>query len=81
MDKEKNKERNYGWLIPVFLNLLVLVIVRNIFQENSWDRAVMLAVAALGFPWFLYFVVGRMISHVATNRLRESPNGEDTDFV
>ena len=75
------KERNYAWLIPVILNLLVLGVVRGIFQETSLDRAVLLTAAALGFPWLLYFVISRLINHVAEDRLKKSINGEETDFI
>ena len=75
------KQRNYTWLIPAVLNLLVLAILWDLFQEIRVERAIILTIAALGWPWLMFLVISKMVSHVAASRAKKSGDAEDVDFV
>jgi hypothetical protein len=75
------KEKSWFVLIPIGFNLLVLGILPQLLREQDIARAILLAVAALVCPWVLYFIIGRVISHIVTRTKAEHQPVDDSDFV
>jgi len=75
------KERNWFILIPIGFNLLVLGILPQFVREQDFARAILVSIAALAWPWVLYFIIGRLINHVRARTKAERQTAEDRDFV
>jgi len=75
------KERNWYILIPIVLNLLVLVVLPTLWRQNGPERTLIIAVAALGWPWLMYFVIGRIIEHTITKASQSHKASDHEDFV
>ena len=61
---------NRYMLIPLVLNLLALIVIPTIFAENTFAKAALLTVAALAWPWVLYFLIGSAVSHAIQSDAR-----------
>ena len=73
--------KNPFLIIPIVLNLLVLLVVPLLLHENGLARATIVAVAALGAPWILFFIIGRVLDHVVRTTQEERDEAEHRDFV
>ena len=72
---------NRYMLIPLALNLLALIVIPTLFAENTFAKAALLTVAALAWPWVLYFLVGSAVSHAIESDTRKRKEEEESDFV
>jgi hypothetical protein len=77
----KPRERNRVIFIPIVFNLLVLVIIPTVFRQWGLERALVIAVAALGWPWLMYAIIGRLIRHVSARADARRNEAEHDEFV
>jgi hypothetical protein len=70
-----------GILVPIVLNLMVLTVVPQVFAENPPSTAVPLLVLVMAWPWFLSWIVGRVLKNHAEKIARQRDDAEDTDFI
>ncbi len=75
------KDRNWYILIPIVLNVLVLVVLPTLWRQNGPERTLIVAVAALGWPWLMYFVIGRIIEHIIAKTSQGRETSDHEDFV
>ena len=75
--------RGSAWTlgIPIVLNLLVILILPQLYQENTAANATLVAVAALGTPWVLAALIGRILRSVVEDATRAQEERHDRDFV
>jgi len=70
-----------GILVPIVLNLMVLTVIPRVFAENPPATAVPLVVLVMAWPWFLSWIVGRVIRGYEEKRARRPEDTEDRDFI
>lgn len=74
-------KRNPYLLIPIFLNVILLAGVPYFGGLTDVVGLVPLLVLAFATPWFLYFLIGRILADVEKKARREGDGPEDTDFI
>ena len=70
-----------GILVPLVLNLMVLTVVPRVFAENPPSTAVPLLVLVMAWPWFLSWIVGRVLKGHAEKIARQRDDAGDDGFV
>ena len=76
-----NLKRNPYLLIPIFLNVILLAGLPYFGGLTEVAGLIPVIVLALATPWFLYFLIGRILADVEKKARRESDGPEDTDFI
>jgi len=70
-----------AYLVPIVLNLLVLTVVPRVFAENPPSTALPLVVLVLAWPWFLSWIVGRVLKAHEQKIARRREDEDDRDFI
>jgi K+ transporter len=72
--------RNPYMFIPIVLTIAVVLIAPKTVQEHGIN-GVFLVLAAIAFPWFLFYVISRAVQHVIDEAKKKSRANENHDFV
>jgi hypothetical protein len=75
-----HKERNWFLLIPIVFNVLVLMVLPTSLRQWGFERTLIIAVAAMGWPWLLYYLIGRLINYLV-ERAEAKRDDEHEGFV
>jgi hypothetical protein len=70
-----------GYLVPIVLNLMVLTVIPRVFSENPPSTAVPLVVLVMAWPWFLSWIVGRVLASHAAKSAGRRDDSDDRDFI
>ncbi len=74
-------KRDPFMLIPIVLTIAVLIIAPKTIHQQGLSKGLFLILAAIGFPWFLYFVITRAVEWAVSEEVRKRKEEEDRDFV
>ncbi len=72
--------RNPFIFIPIVLTIAVLLIAPKTVEQHE-IKGVFLVLMAIGFPWFLFFVISRGVQHVIEEDRKKSQATDNHDFV
>ena len=72
--------RNPFVFIPIVLTIAVLLIAPKTVEEHGLT-GIFLVLAAIGFPWFLFYVIGLGVRHMMEEQKRAREAEENHDFV
>ena len=83
-DREKEGDmasrRNPFIFIPIVLTIAVLLIAPKTIGEHE-VKGIFLVLMAIGFPWFLFYVIVRGMGHVIEEETRKRQANDNHDFV
>lgn len=75
-----SNRRNPFIFIPIVLTIAVLLIAPKTIGQHE-IKGVFLVLMAIGFPWFLFFVIGQGVEHVIKEETKKRQANDNHDFV
>jgi len=74
-------KRNPYLMIPIFFNMILAAGLPRFGGMDEMTRLAPVILLAFALPWFLYFLIGRILADVQKKAHRDSDGPEDSDFV
>ena len=71
--------RNPFIFIPIVLTVAVILIAPKTVEQHE-IKGIFLVLMAIGFPWFLFFMIGRGVEHMMEQEKKSQAN-DNHDFV
>jgi hypothetical protein len=72
--------RNPFIFIPIVLTVAVLIIAPKTVEQHE-IKGIFIVLMAIGFPWFLFYIISRGVQHMLDEQRRRSQANENHDFV